>query len=140
MKLRVVARVRRAHEPKTQQREEHERAAPDLLDHVRLELGRYFDLDHGWWWGASTLRGDPGVLMIAAARWCGADATLRRGDCGGCGDWRFDDRCGAGAAVSSDGWEFVVRATIAAAQRALEKCKIWAAQTYCGTSCCDLRQ
>ena len=44
---------------------------------LRLELGGDLDLHHGWWWGASTLRGDPGVLMIAAARWCGAGATLR---------------------------------------------------------------
>ena len=77
VELRVVARVRRRHEPEAQQREEHERTTSNLLDHVGLELGGDLDLDHGWWWGASTLRGDPGVLMIAAARWCGADATLR---------------------------------------------------------------
>ena len=51
MKLRVVARVRRAHEPEAEQREEHERAAAELLDHVGFELRGDLDLHHGWWWG-----------------------------------------------------------------------------------------
>ena len=47
MKLRVVARVRRRHEPEAQEREEHERPTSNLLDHVGLELGGDLDLDHG---------------------------------------------------------------------------------------------
>ena len=122
-------RVRRA-EPELE-REEHERALPDLLYHVRFELRRYFDLHHGWCVYATSrwsrccgvvvivervLRyvavvsvvAATGVLMIAAAR-----------------ARRFPRMAG----------NVLWGARAAAAARALGKCKSWAVWTRCVTSC-----